>query len=314
MATAPDLSKSTCALYQQGPSGLGKTMLAKGLAANYREGGPAEFEKISGPFNADMFRCPIILLDEGLHDMRDRKNSALVRSLVANTSHSRSEKFEPTIPVRGAVRLIIAANNDRVLAQLASEHDHSEDDVNAIALRFLRIRVQPEAGDYLSALNARDTSIIDRWCERGIAEHTLWLAQTRTVTSGKRFAVEGEFDDIHRALLTRGETATLILEWIARFAEVGTVVGVPGVAKIGSGRLYVNSKAISDETAWGKFCSPRMHPSKSQTTIGRVLKKLSASRVNFEGTNYYQINLDHVLQVADELQLNLDKIKANYER
>jgi len=275
-------------------------------------------------FNAPLFAQPFCQLDEGLPGGA-KQTSALIRKMVGRSEHYSNQKNQAVVKVQGTVRLIITANNDAVLLQLAAE-DYSEDDLDAFVNRMLHLRGQPEAAAMLIAHNAKDRATVDGWIQGDkIAKHAIWLALNRPIASGQRFLVEGEPTEMHRALVTRGDKRGAVLEWLAKYMSNPKQVDQAMTAKdetplvvLGEGRFLVNTKAVSN--GWGVYCDEKKLL--TITEIGRVLGKLGAREKPRLGPRggprhrYHVINPDHVIswatgdvQVGDE-----DTMRANLHR
>jgi hypothetical protein len=318
LAAVPMVNRPLSALYLEGPPGIGKSdLLAPGVARLWRETGPSRFADIID-HNGDMFACPFILLDEGL-PKRASQTSAFIRSLIAASEHTYREKYIVNHKVMGCVRLMIAANNDRVLAHLANE-DLNEVDIEAITDRFLHVKTDDEPAKWIRTMNKKSRSVIDEWkTQDKIARHVLWLRHNRTVPEGKRFRVDGEAEEIARALLVSGDRQEIVLEWIARFclepkrlADFYRQAKKVPMALIGNGQVLVNVQALLD-------CSDKYRPGLKDrlgpVTIGRVLIQLSDSKRRIgpreDRIKYHLINFENVKKVAETLQLDWGTMYRN---
>lgn len=319
-AGLPRLDRQQCSLYLETPPGVGKNLVAEGCAKLWRESGPSSFINIMGGFNADMFACPLILLDEGLPS-RASHTSAFIRNLVGSSDHTWSQKFQPTYKVLGCVRLIIAANNDKVLAQLSNE-DMGEVDVEAMTERFLHIQGDDKAAEWIRKTNAIDRRIIDRWkSESLLAKHIIWLAEHRDVVEGRRFLTDGEATEMHRSLITRGEKQGLVLEWLARFLLDPNKVERKykdskrePLARVGNGQILVNTNAIVEQ--WTIYRDHKIAVTPAE--IGRILTSLSHKKrqlgVRGDRIKYHLVNWENVRRVADDLQFNIEDMERNIHR
>lgn len=320
IAAVPQLDEQCCALYFDGVSGAGKGLLAAGLARLWREGGPTPLENVLGNFNAEMFSCPFILLDEGL-PKRAGNVSAEVRKIIGTLTHSYTQKFVVNRTVNGAVRLLIAANNDNVLN--FGDENLTANDLEAIVGRFLRIGARRESKEWLEANNA-DGLLTKSWVNDDlIAKHCIWLALNRQIKRGKRFLVEGvAVDDMHRKLIMQGETAGLIYEWLARFASnpqalyrsYQTKKQAP-LAVIGNQEILINAQGLID--SWPIYMGLD-NRCPSTTKVGQTLNKL-ADGTRKRGrrltrTTYHKIRLDLIAGWAEDNQIgNVDQMRAHYD-
>lgn len=317
LAMVPAVDRPLPALYLEGAPGVGKNLLSDGIARLWRETGPTKFTAII-EHNSLMFACPFILLDEGL-SKKASQTSAFIRSLVASSEHTFSEKYIVNHKVLGCIRLMIAANNDRVLAQLANE-DLNEVDIEAITDRFLHVKADADAAAWIREANKQDRTIIDRWKKDDLlAKHVRWMHENRSVPEGRRFRVDGEAEEIARALLVRGDKQELVLEWIARYcldpkrlADFYRQSKKTPMAYIGNGQLLINVQAVLD-------CSEKYRPGIKDrlgpTTIGRVLIQLSHGQRRLgerdDRIKYHLVNFDNVKKTAETLQLDWRAMYTN---
>lgn len=305
IATATRLDRQTCALYLAGKKGVGKGLLAAGLARHWRAGPPTALKCVVGNFNADLARCPLVLMDEALPKGFD---STELRSLIGQSSWTLSRKFLPNSPMVGCIRMIIAANNDDVLKQMGEECV-TQDDIEAIVERFLHIRVSTEAAVYLASIGGYAAT--RAWVDDGLlARHALWLRDNRTVVPGKRFLVEGQPTVMHQRLVSQGVVQNLMLEWISRFLldpkQLGKycrLTSSPVRVFVGDGRILINTQGVID--GWGAYMrSDQRQPTLAR--VGRILRSFSTDEVRVPertGYRYHVINPLNVISWANENQV-----------
>jgi hypothetical protein len=315
IAAVTQLERQCCVLYLDGASGAGKGLLGAGLSRLWHAGGATPLADVIGNFNADMFRCPLLFLDEGLPKKRGEDYSTKLRALIGSSSFSYREKFLPNRTVLGSVRLLIAANNDNVLA--FGDENLSVNDLEAYIGRFLHVRAHQEAATWLEAHNAGN-EMTKSWVDGDLlAKHALWLRENRTITPGKRFLVEGDsMDNMHRKLVMQGEDAGLIFEWLVRFASnpqalygVYRVKKQPALALVGNNQVLINTEAVL--TVWDVYMGDQKRP--STTKVGATLRKLSEGyrKIGSRGSQvrYHVIKTDLVTgwasdnQVGDEVAI-----------
>jgi len=324
IAAVPRLDEQCCALYLDGVSGAGKGLLASGLARLWTEGGPAALTNVLGNFNGDMFRCPLILLDEGLPKARGNV-SADIRTLLGSPAHTLTEKYVVNRQVVGAVRLLIAANNPDVLS--FGEENGTANDAEAYVNRFLHIEARREAADWLREHNVGG-AMTKTWVAGDlIAKHCVWLSQHREIIRGKRFLVEGESaDDMHRKLIMQGGVSGLICEWLARFSSNPDPLTRNGdkrvrpLALIGNGDVLINTQGLIDGWATYMKRDGREIPLPSATKVGAALTKLSGGRSKKLGsrldrTTYHAIDFEMVASWSNTNQIgNEDKMRQNLKK
>ena len=301
LSAAPNLTKPLCALYFQGKAGAGKSLIATALASLWSTEGATEIKNVLGAFNDDLTRCPIILADEEIPKKGKDSVTGFLRALISGHSRALSRKFMDNVSLTGAIRLILAANND---AMLESRDVSTVHDFEAIAKRFLYIQVGDESSKYLERL---DKDLLEYWVKSGFAAHVLWLEQNHVIKKpGKRFLVEGQVSSLHRVLLFSSHYNSLVCEWLVRYLlDPGRFDRKPNGHLIirESGRLLVNDQAISD--SWVMYLQTTMTEPKVRK-ISEALKSIQKTpnrvqrRHNGQRIGYRDIDLGHLVAWADE--------------
>lgn len=269
LACAPDLTKLLCAIYVSGHPGAGKTLLAQGVARLWSDT-PAEIDKALSDFNDEIVRCPLIVADEALpKQWKGNSITTKLRSILSTLERTLSRKYLPPCTLRGAIRMIITANNEFLLA---NKDTVSGRDLEAVAQRFLYIEAPEEATRWLESTVPEETR--DAWAKGGLAAHALYLSQTRKVERGKRFWVEGDVQQMHRLLLISSDWTAKVCEFIARVLENPKpfIQTKSELIRWGGGELYVNAQAIID--AWTLyFPNTKVEPDTAK--IGSALRAIS---------------------------------------
>jgi hypothetical protein len=277
LACVPDLSKLLCALYLGGAPGSLKSGLAFGLARLWHKGPPAEIERILGDFTEDLVFCPLILVDEGLpKTWRGANITTKLRSMISTYQRTLARKYLPPATLVGAVRLILAANNEFLLK---STEVLSAADLQAVAQRFLYIEAPKEATNFVESLGPE---VKQEWFNKdGIASHVLWLAKTREVVPGKRFSVEGDVSHMHRMLISGSDYNAMVCQWLVYYlmntkpVDV-TPIGTDALIKILDGQLLVNDQALCD--GWSIFF-PHSRIEPNVHKIGAALRAISTGQI-----------------------------------
>lgn len=267
VATVNRLESQTCALYIMGPKGIGKNLLANGLARLWSEGGATPINSIYEDFNDYLAKCPLIFADEQLPQRRDI--TADLRALIGSGTQFLKRKFLPATQVDGAVRLIIAANNTNLLN---TKNDLSEYDLAAVAERFLYIHAPQRAADYLQAIGGKTE--VAKWLkEDRIARHALWLAKHRKVREGGRWLVSGELSSWHESLAVQSGIGSAVCEWLVKnLIKYEPSRGTRDFL-IGEGEYWINAQSMSHEMKWqANVHSERVPPLKR---INDALKVIS---------------------------------------
>jgi len=295
ISCVPDLDKLLCAVYFEGPKGAGKTMFAHGLAKIWSEGGPAEIEKALSDFNDEIVRCPLIFADEEMPKRYGRQTvTTTLRAMLTTTQRTLKQKYKPTSDLKGAIRLIIAANNAFLLD---SSGVSSAQDLEAIAQRFLYVPISQTASDYLDTLPRKKK--ID-WLNYKIAEHALWLAENHEVKEpGKRFWVEGDVSQMHRMLMTGTKWNSMVCEWLVKYLMNPQPFDTQGTGLIRrqGGELLVNDQAIVD--GWNHYMSPRIDAETAKIGAGlrAIAKTKDRTQLRWQGKRirYRQIDMNHLV-------------------
>jgi len=134
-------------------------------------------------FNTMLAESPFVLVDEGFPP--GLRAGDLLRRGLAQREHTFTRKRENSFKVRGCVRVLITANNLNIFNGL--NQDLQREDIEALAQRFIHVRVRPEAGEYLRSLGKRHHDFVE---QNMIAEHALWLHEKRwaaILARGERF-------------------------------------------------------------------------------------------------------------------------------
>jgi hypothetical protein len=196
--------------------------------------------------------------------------------------------------------------------------DLSEDDLEAIAGRFLHIHVSDAPVKYLASIGGR--SATEGWVNGDmILAHALWLKEHRRVVPGNRFLVEGHATRMHRSLAMQPRVSALALEWIARYLDdVKPELMQTDIIRIGDGEILVNGPGMADH--WRTYIKADFPP--TTTMLGRALGNLSKgtstkredASVNpaarSRNRRFHSINPELVLQWAEQHQVgDVDAMK-----
>jgi hypothetical protein len=98
------------------------------------------------------------------------------------------------------MRIVMTANNDKVVRAITQGHTLSREDRAAIAARIFHWRADPLSGRWLAQKGGR--TFTDGWIDGDdgspgkatVAKHFLWLHKNRPEPRGSRFLVEGGMD------------------------------------------------------------------------------------------------------------------------
>jgi len=315
LACAPDLNKLLCAVYFQGAPGAGKSLLAHGLARLWTEDGPSDAKNLISDFNEDLVRCPLVFADEKLPTGKHNEDvTAILREQISTTARVLNTKHISKRGLKGAIRLIIAANNANLLSApgVASNHD-----LEAIAQRFLLIDINEDAVQFLKDLPYDK----QKWITEDIvAKHALWLQENLSVVKKDRFWVEGSVTKTHMLSLMSRNINSLVIEFICRYMNNPTVFDnskeFGHLIRRDDGHLYANSNGVIG--GWPLYMQ---HVPKTPLLkqITDVLKSISVSETRKRAPDgrrpmLYEVNTDllwafneeHKIADLAELQARLD--------
>lgn len=305
IATCPDLTRASCAIYLHARKDCGKTMLASGIARLWGHM-PTPFESAISSFNSALLNCPLVFADE---QMPPDVTSGTVRDFVSALQRPIKRKGKDEGSMLGALRLILAANNADMLR--FNREDFEKEDIAAIGARILYFRCDPEAAAFLKSLGGFEGTADWVYGDR-IAKHVLWLAQNRQVKKGARFLIEGGVDVIHRNLATSGSSRDRAVEWICRAMLENWPAANPGI-RFGGGELYVN--ALFVQQSWTQILGDQRIP--SLIHIGKTFRPLSIGEKRFEigpklhnhqrRADFYRIDPQFIYDNAARLQIGTEE-------
>jgi hypothetical protein len=301
VATFTDLSRQTCAVYLVGRPGDGKTMFAEGLARIYTIGAPTELESVLSNFNEALLDCPLIFGDEKIPSMIG--DSGDLRQIIGKNSRKLKRKHKAEADLVGAVRLILAANNDTLLT---FEENLSAWDQQAVAQRFLYVTPSPRCKDFLISLGGRSGT--DDWVTGDrIAAHALWLRDNRKVQPGERFLVQASSAALSRMLATQGKWPGLVCEWLCRHLTTPQMMMAGAAVRVGDGEYLVNSTAISEY--WQNYIKSNNVP--TSALLGRTLKTMSIGQKQIGSSRYHSIDIDTLMDWAGRNHVgDVDEMRA----
>jgi len=313
LATFPILSHPTAALYIDGAPGVGKGMLASGLARLFGRATPTSYKDASGAYNNAVEECPLVWADEYIPSEAYSGRASFsgnFRMMTGNSSITINEKFKNPRSVMGSLRVLITANNPNVIR---FDEQLSPEDFAAVSKRILYLKADPRAAEYLRSLGGRRTT--DSWVSSKVAEHVLWLMHNRPVIPGGRLLVEGKASQLHHSLQMKVGINELILEVIIHAIEHGQ--HAQGQILWGKGKVLVKDRLF--QTLW-----ERVHGDSAKvptvSTVRAALRGVCDERQRVENTEgqkrrYFSVNVDALEAYAaasgafeGETRLLLDKI------
>ena len=212
---ATSLDQPCTALFLQGLPGAGKSLFATGIARLWTTGGPSTMEQAFGNWTDAIMRCPLVFADEKVpKDNRGNARTEEIREFIQQRERPLKRRFCSDAVMRGATRIIIAANNRNLL------HSHeaalTPHDVQAIADRIVLIPVQPDAATYLARLGSDG---LKHWVSGDrIAEHALWIVENRHRNPNPpRFLVQGTNANLHIDIAFGTSIGSAVAHWLCSF-------------------------------------------------------------------------------------------------
>ncbi len=201
IAVVTDLRYAAPALWLTGEGGIGKSLLAAGLARIWGAS-PTPMAKAFAEFNDAILRCPLVEAAEELpRNYRGFQDTEKLKDLITETERKINEKHKPIRDVLGAVRVILSSNNTNLIRNAS---DLTAEDAGALAARFVHLHVTAEHAARIRGALPAPRTIQDHWINGGrIAEHALWLAQTRKVPFGPRLRMAPHSESLRRLFITQ---------------------------------------------------------------------------------------------------------------
>lgn len=204
IASLCTLDRPAPCLYLPGSKGLGKSLLADGLAALWCRPAAVDMAEAIDNFNEATGECPFVFTDEGFPEgMRFER----FRKMVTEHSRRVNPKHRAKTDVEGCGRFMIAANNEDVL-RYQKVGTLTKDDLEAIADRLL---VVPCCVEARAVLEEFDADTIAGWARADIAEHALWLAQTVALEPVGRMAAKPGGGERILASVVAGRSSEVLL-------------------------------------------------------------------------------------------------------
>lgn len=307
---AYDLDKTHAILMLQGPRGVGKTLLAEGVARYYGIDGCTKGDAAVDAFNGALLVNPFVFLDEGLpRAWQHGSGQQAMRGFISSTSHSINRKGLPRITLLGCPRILIAAND---LEAFGTSEMQSLETREASMERILCLRVQNAAKDYLETLPMERRN--DLVVKDEIARHVLWLRDHYVAERTLRFTVDTRNTDIQAEIAYKNRFTSAVAEWVLRFLK-STVKALPRSAWfIEDGSLWVQGTAIAEKGNWEQYIdSIRVPGAKS---VGMALREIGKEpRQSRRGAWFYRLSPE-VLQLAAEITevCSTEELSAALER
>lgn len=317
LALVTDLDSTCAALMLTGPGDTGKSLFAHGVSRLWSTHGPTKLSSAMAGFNAIMTQNPLVFGDEQLpKDFKGYGRTAELREFIAARSRPYNRKFADETTLVGAIRLVIAANNEDILA---IGENLTVNDINAIGDRFYHVKVSADAITYLAILgedNVRTFVTQDR-----MARHALWLRDNYSIRREGRFLIKPRDRNFYRALTTKSGIRSAVCQWLVGYVREPRRVDMknhdPDNAYqvfIRDGSLYVQTKGLLD--SWDLYVKNEMVP---QT--GRLAQAITGLSLPSQSTDgrwhlvkpgggqafYRRIDIEHLIAWAKETEFSTEE-------
>ena len=312
------LDRPCAALYLDGPPGCGKTLLAHGASQLWSDYASL-YESSAGDFNDGLLNSPVLMVDEGFSASNIKNPTAVLRRLVALSTHSVNKKYGAKLRLDGHIRVIIAANNADVLLSGKEEH-LSENDTRAMKERIAYVKIRDDGARNFFIKNNKGNRLTNQWLAGGhFARHVLWLAEQRPLNDRGRFLVEGQDSPMHNQMIFQGNERNEVLEWTCLFAEAPLKLNariathLPKPAVIGDGIVGVSTQHVLprwDEYSTNKDGLTHSHLIKHLKSLSPLDASIQI-RVGEKIVRYWVIPIDLILSYADSHDIgDMDTIRA----
>ncbi len=311
IATVTFLRAPSCGLFLSGPPDTGKSVLANGLARLWHTGGYTRMEDVVGAFNSDIAHCPLVVADETLPDGSNGKpiSTKRLRDIISADTRSLRRKHITNGAMKGTIRCMFLANSERLLD--LGDEILGADSLDAVATRFLHIMVSPAASQYINSLGGRHGGTKD-WIDGDlIAQHALWLRDTRKVVPAGRFWVEGYVSKMHRMLASGNTVSSNVLEWIVSYMNkpMKDVTNSGGIL-VGNGEIWINTKELANH--WETYIRSKSGPPPIKRIASAIEGLLSKEGKNLAGggrsirfhgvqRRYFGLRVPDVIAFAQEV-------------
>lgn len=299
IAQITNLDLTCAALMFTGMKDTGKSLLAMGLSRLWGTNGPTPLTSAMADFNDKLARCPLVFADEQLpKDFRGYGRTAEIREFLSARARPFKKKFFPEASILGAIRLIVAANNDNILA--IQEH-LSAFDIEAIGDRFYHVPVQPLAVEWLSLCDTASFITHDR-----IANHALWLRDNFPIKRDGRFIIKSPNREFYRGLATQSGIRSALCQWFVGYLKNPRLIDVRGDfgVMIKHGRLYVTPGTVLD--SWDTYVKNEPVPNLGR--LAQAITELSSGRTRLAkpkgvGTSHFRaIDREHLYAWSDRTE------------
>jgi hypothetical protein len=301
LAQVTNLDLTCAALMLIGKKDTGKSLLAMGLSRLWTTEGPTSLESVLKEFNDRLARCPLTFADETLpKDFRGYGRTSEIRECLSARTRPFNKKYAPEASILGAIRLVVAANNENILS--INEH-LSAFDIEAIGDRFYRVPVDPRAAEWLQMCDTASFINQDR-----IAKHVLWLRDNYPARRDGRFLIKSTEKEFVRGLTTQSGIRSSVCQWFVGYLKSPNRIDARGDfgVMVKKGKLYVTPNVVYE--GWDAYI--KGEPAPNLGKLAQAITELSTRRTRvtspkFRGQDaphYREIDTDHLYAWSDRTE------------
>jgi hypothetical protein len=241
-------------------------------------------EQAIGDFNSALAHCPLVFADETVpRDFRGRGRTGEIREFIQAESRPYKRKHLPDSTLKGAARVVIAANNKGLLE---GEDNLTANDVEAIVGRILHIdaTTNRKAAEFL----ATQRTWAEGWVDADlIARHALWIVENvERPENPPRFLVNSPASRLHHALTTNTVMGSAVAHWLVSFLlnpgklRDGSPAGTSAhLVRVYDGILHVNPRAITDH--WDTYPTNLPRERATAKAVSQGVRSMSPSTERF---------------------------------
>lgn len=291
VAATPLTDQPICGLYLYGDTGTGKSLLAIGLARLWSGGIPTDMAEVFGNFDERIAINPLIFADEEIPPTKSGQTpTALIRQLIGTQSRTIRRKHFPSMDLLGSPRCIFATN-ESTMFQFSDTIGKAGQE--ALAKRILYIKTKRTL--------ERSPRVLE-WLSYAIAEHALWLSETRTVESGKRLFVEGDATQMLVKLNIANDNISAICKWIVKYLikPMNNQAIKNNYINIEDGVLYINNQAIDEY--WTNYLRDvkKLSTRKISAALAAISKGQKIRKAGKRRLRFWEIDIENIIAWAEE--------------
>jgi len=326
---ALDFSRPICAMSVHGETGCGKKLLTQGLAECITSRAIADGQELIDEYQFSIGDTPFLVINEGFPRSKFGRSAAdNFRRWVGGDPICVNAKFQIPLVINSPMRIILTANNDKVVRAITQGHTLSREDRNAIAARIFHWRAHPLSGKWLVQKGGRDYT--DGWIDGDdgkvgdatVAKHFLWLHENRAAPRGTRFLVEGgiEQEIILEMALESGIMPDVIESLIYMLSDQSVRNGMHIDEE--TGQIFVVANAVVNY--WNLVMRPK-RAGRGQglhhRSVGNALRTImragwrdGAHRINGTVAKWFLVDSELLLRASITNGFDNDKLIALMEK